>query len=149
MSLVRVRLAEEKAWVTYKGPPRPDSIFKTREELEIEVENGAIALQILENIGMHVWFRYQKYRQEYALSVPGRPEEKVHLALDETPIGNYAEFEGSEDGVRATASALGFAESKFLRASYYSLYAQYCSERGESPGHMLFPVEQAVKNLPI
>lgn len=148
-SLLRVRLAANKAWMTYKGPPKLEGIFKTREELEIEVQSGSVALRILENLGMRVWFRYQKHRQEYAMTVPGKPEEKVHLALDETPVGNYVEFEGSEDGIRKTAEAMGFNESMFLQASYYALYAQYCGDRGESPGDMVFPDEQTVKNLPI
>ncbi len=149
MSLVRVRIAGDKAWLTYKGPPRTEGIFKTREELEIEVENGAIALRILEILGLQVSFRYQKYRQEFAVPAPGIPGESVHVALDETPVGNFAEFEGSEHGIRAAAGAMGIDESRFLRASYYSLYLQYCSERGESPSHMVFPEEQPAKNLPI
>ena len=149
MSLLRVRIAQGKAWITYKGPPRPDGVFKTREELEVAVEDGLVALQILEHLDMRVRFRYQKYRQEYALCVPGKPEERVHLALDETPVGNYVEFEGSEDGIRATAAAMGFEQSRFLRGSYYSLYMRYCDERGESPGDMVFPEGQTMKNLPI
>ena len=148
-SLMRVRFAENRAWITYKGPPQVESIFKIREELETEVEDGSAALRILESLGLRVWFRYQKYRQEHALTVPGKREERIHLALDETPVGNYAEFEGSEDGIRNTAEALGFNESMFLRASYYALYMQYCSDRGESPGDMVFPDEQIMKNLPI
>lgn len=149
MSLVRVRVTENRAWVTYKGPPRAEGIFKTREELETPVEDGAVALRILQNLGMQVWFRYQKYRQEYDLRVPGNPAERIHLALDETPVGIYAEFEGSENGIRAAAAALGISESKFIRVSYYSLYREFCSERGESPSHMVFPEEQPAKNLPI
>ncbi len=149
MSLLRVRIAGDRAWITYKGPPRAEGIFKTREELEVEVENGARVLRILEMLGLQVSFRYQKYRQEFAVPVQGTPGESVHVALDETPVGNFVEFEGSESGIRAAAGAMGIDESKFLRASYYSLYLQYCSERGESPSHMVFPEEQPAKNLPI
>ncbi len=149
MSLVRVRLTGKKSWITYKGPPRAGGIFKTREELEVAVEDGTIALHIMENLGMQVTFRYQKYRQEYALAVPDRQGESVHVALDETPVGCFAEFEGSEEGIRAVAAAAGFDESMFLRSSYYSIYVQSCIERGETPSHMLFPEEQPAKNLPI
>ncbi len=149
LSLLRVRLAQGRAWVTYKGPPKAEGIFKTREELEMSVEDGSTAMRILENLEMRVWFRYQKYRQEFAFSAPGTAEEAVRVALDETPVGNYAEFEGSESGIRVAASAMGFEESSFLRGSYYSLYLHYCEERGEPPGHMVFRDEQAVKNIPI
>ena len=55
-------------------------------------------LQVLERIGMSVCFRYQKYRREFAIG-------EVHVAVDETPIGNYVEFEGSEDGIRESGCA--------------------------------------------
>ena len=149
MLLLRVRLVGGKAWLTYKGPPRPEGIFKVREELEISVEDGSVALRILENLDLRVWFRYQKYREEYAVPVPGESGQEIHLALDETPIGTYAEFEGAEEAIRATASALGFDESKFVRASYYSLYLQYCGSRGEVAGHMVFPGGEIAKNLAV
>jgi adenylate cyclase class 2 len=148
-SLVRVRLTESRSWLTYKGPPQAGGVFKTREELETPVEDGAVALQILQNLGMQIWFRYQKYRQEYDLRVPGNPLERVHLALDQTPVGSFAEFEGSEEGIRATAAAMGLSESGFIRTSYYTLYREYCSERGESPGHMVFPEGPSAANQPI
>jgi adenylate cyclase class 2 len=130
--LLRIRFAEGLGFLTYKGPPRPDGIFKTREEMETRLEDGAVMLQVLERIGMCVCFRYQKYRREFAL-------DGVHVAVDETPIGNYVEFEGSEEGIRNLARKMGIAESHFLRASYYSLYLEYCRQGGgEAPQFMVF-----------
>ncbi|HYK88215.1 MAG TPA: class IV adenylate cyclase [Acidobacteriota bacterium] len=148
-SLIRIRIAGDKAWITFKGPPRLEGVFKTREELETAVGDGTLVLQILEKLGLQVSFRYQKYRQEYALSVRCNGREKVLVSLDETPVGCFAEFEGSEDAIRAAAAAMGLDESKFLRTSYYSLYLQFCSERGEFPSHMVFPVDEPATNLPI
>jgi adenylate cyclase class 2 len=130
--LLRIRLTSGKHGIlTFKGSPRPDGIFKTREELETGLEDSSTALQILEGIGMHVGFRYQKYRREYSL-------EGVHVAVDETPIGNYVEIEGDEAGIRNLAGKLGFNETQFVRMSYYSLYLEYCRERGETPHFMVF-----------
>jgi adenylate cyclase class 2 len=129
--LLRIRFAGDRGFLTYKGPPRPEGIFKTREELETKLESGADMLQILERIGMRVCFRYQKYRQECVL-------DGVHVAVDETPIGNYVEFEGSEEGIRDLARKMGISESQFLRFSYYSLYLEYCQQRGEAPQFMIF-----------
>lgn len=129
--LLRIRFADGRHFLTFKGAPRPNGMFKTREELETTLEDGSILLQALERIGMSVSFRYQKYRQEFAFG-------EVHVAVDETPIGNYAEFEGSETGIRELAHRMGIDESRFLRSSYYSLYLDYCRERGESPGFMVF-----------
>jgi adenylate cyclase, class 2 len=129
--LLRVRLAAGECVLTYKGPPRREGIFKTREELETRIEDAAGLLQILERIGMRVWFRYQKYRREFAL-------DGVQVAVDETPIGNYVEIEGSEEGIRGLARKLGIGEPEFLRLSYYALYLEHCQNRGLAPQYMVF-----------
>lgn len=129
--LLRIRFAGGQSYLTFKGPPREDGVFKTREELETGVEDGAILLQVLERIGMRVGFQYQKYRREFLL-------DGVHVAVDETPIGNYAEFEGSEERIRSLARRMGIAESRFLRVSYYSLYLEYCQRTGKAPELMVF-----------
>ena len=132
--LLRIRFADGRHFLTYKGPPRSNGIFKTREELETMLENGSILLQTLERIGMSVSFRYQKYRREFAFG-------EVHVAVDETPIGNYAEFEGSETGIRELTHKMGIDESRYLRSSYYSLYLDYCREKNKVPGFMVFEGE--------
>jgi hypothetical protein len=60
------------------------------------------------------------------------------VAIDETPIGNYVEFEGSENGIRDVTGKLGIAETQYLRSSYYSLYLEYCRKNGETPKYMVF-----------
>lgn len=137
--LIRVRSSGGKCFLTFKGPPKPEGPFKTREELETEVGSATIAREILERLGMKALFRYQKLREEYRVLSRGRTGAPVCLSLDETPIGNYAELEGSEQGIRELAECMGFSESLFLRASYYFLYIEYCRERGESQGNMVFP----------
>jgi predicted adenylyl cyclase CyaB len=137
--LIRVRRAGYTSLLTFKGPPRSDGLFKVREELETEIESGDTIIEILEKLGLRVWFRYQKYREEFRISTQGAAGEEVHVAIDETPVGGYSEIEGSEQGIREVAGAMGFGESHYLRGSYYSLYLQYCRERGLSPTHMVFP----------
>lgn len=129
--MVRVRNADGQAFLTYKGSPRPEGIFKVREELETRIEFSETALQILERLGMRICFRYQKYRREFEV-------DKVKVAVDETPIGDYAEFEGSEDAILDLARKMRIEPSSFLRASYYSLYVEYCEKRGETPSYMIF-----------
>jgi predicted adenylyl cyclase CyaB len=129
--LIRIRNADGQGVFTYKGPPLPEGVFKIREELEIKIESAEIALQILEKLGMHVCFRYQKYRREFTAN-------KVTVAVDETPIGNYAEFEGDEADILGLARKMGIDPSEFLRASYYSLYVENCDKKGEPPSFMIF-----------
>jgi adenylate cyclase class 2 len=129
--LVRIRLVEGRGVLTYKGPPRPDGLFKTREELETGLENAGLALQIFQQIGMQVYFRYQKYRQEFEL-------DGVLIAIDETPIGNYVELEGAKESIRSLAQKLGFKESQFVSLSYYALYEENCRNMGMIPRFMVF-----------
>jgi adenylate cyclase, class 2 len=131
--LVRIRFAGDKAFLTYKGPPRAEGIFKTREELETRLDNGSITLKILEQLGMQAWFRYQKYRREFE-------SDGVQIAVDETPVGNYVEFEGTEEAICGLAARMGIDSSCFLRVSYYSLYLDFCRQTGKSPGHMVFEI---------
>lgn len=128
---LRVRFAEGRSVLTFKGRPQPGGVFKSREELELEVADGDAMLQILERLGMNVGFRYQKHRREFAIG-------DVHVAVDETPVGTYVEFEGTEEGIRRLTALMGIAETEFIRLSYYSLYLEACRNRGEAPGFMVF-----------
>ncbi len=136
--LLRVRKTKGKESVTFKGPPRPSGLFKSREEHETVVESADTMLKIFEQIGMKAWFRYEKYREEFSVSASSGLPGEILVALDATPIGDYAELEGSEQGIRGLAEKLGIVESQFLRDSYYSLFVRFCRERGEEPEHMVF-----------
>ena len=136
--LLRVRKTKGKGSVTFKGPVRPLGIFKSREEHETVVQNADTMLEIFQDIGMKIWFRYEKYREEFSVPVSSGPPGEIVVSLDDTPIGKYAELEGSEEGIREIAGKLGFSESQFLRDSYYSLFARFCRDHGEGPGHMVF-----------
>lgn len=139
--LLRVRAAGGVASVTFKGPPAESALYKIREELEMRVESAAAALRIFEQLGLHVWFRYQKYRTEYRIG--GRDEDsRVSLALDETPIGAYAEFEGGQEAIRQAAASMGYTSSQFLRDSYYGLYLEFCRARGLPAADMVFDERQ-------
>ena len=52
--------------------------MKLREELETSIGDGALVLAMLERLGFRVWFRSEKYREEFALA-------DVVIAIDETP----------------------------------------------------------------
>lgn len=139
--LLRVRKTKGEESVTFKGPPQPSALFKSREEVETRVESAETMLRLFELVGMKVWFRYQKYREEYSIPISGGPASRIKVALDSTPIGDYAELEGPEGGIREIAEKLGLAESQFLRESYYALFAEFCRRRGEYPEHMVFSAQ--------
>lgn len=132
-SALRVRMESGRSLLTFKGPVQP-SAMKLREELETIVGDGTLMLRILEELGLHVWFRYQKYREEFAL-------EDVVVAIDETPVGTFVEIEGGEHGIAVFAEALGRKPADYVVDSYRSLFVRYCEERGLPPTHMLFDDE--------
>ena len=127
-SLLRVRIEPEGATLTFKGPPQP-SPMKLREEIETRIADGPAQLRVLEAIGFGVWFRDEKYREEFAAL-------GVIVAVDETPLGAFIEIEGGHDGITAMARALGLVD--YVLDSYRGLYAQWCATRGTEPANMLF-----------
>jgi adenylate cyclase class 2 len=128
--VLRVRIESGRSLLTFKGPVQP-SIMKLREELETVVGDGPLVLRVLEELGFRVWFRYQKYREEFAL-------EDVIIAVDETPVGAFVEIEGGDRGIVDVAGALGRGPADYLVDSYRRLYMLDCDARGVPPGDMLF-----------
>ena len=121
-SALRVRTESGRSLLTFKGPVQP-AIMKLREELETVVGDGALIVRVFEELGFRVWFRYQKYREEFSLG-------EVIVAVDETPVGTFVEIEGSERGIAATADALGRRPSDYLLESYRTLFVRHCQEQG-------------------
>ena len=132
-SVLRVRVESGRGFLTFKGPVQPSTV-KVREELETVVGDGTLMVHVLEELGFHVWFRYQKYREEFAL-------DDVIIAIDETPVGTYVEIEGGEDGIATTAEALGRRTCDYLLDSYRCLFVRYCEEHGLPATDMLFADE--------
>ena len=133
-SVLRVRAAGGRSTLTYKGPGAIGGRHKSREELEIAISDAATALSILENLGFHRVFRYQKYRTEYS-----QPGARGLVTLDETPIGCYLEVEGSPRWIDRTARKLGFRDEDYITVSYGALYLHFCAVQGTRPADMAFP----------
>ena len=128
--VLRVRMENGKSRLTFKGPVEP-GIMKIREEIETVVGDGNILLRVLQELGLHVWFRYEKYREEFA-------HEDVIVAVDETPVGTFVEIEGSERGINTTAEALGRTTSDYIQDSYRGLFLRHREEFGIAGPDMVF-----------
>ena len=128
--VLRVRMENGKSRLTYKGPVQP-SVMKVREELETVVGDGEVLLRVFRELGLHVWFRYEKYREEFA-------HEDVIVAIDETPVGVFVEIEGSEQGIAEMTRALGRTPADYLVDSYRSLFLQHREECGLTGSDMVF-----------
>ena len=129
-SVLRIRTEDGQSRLTFKGPPQP-SRMKLREELETAVEDGGILHEVLTRLGFRVWFRYQKYREEFDGA-------EAIVAIDETPIGVYIEVEGSEAGIGRVAAALGRSPDAYILDSYRGLFAKHRASRGLAADHMVF-----------
>jgi len=128
--VLRVRTEGGKSRLTFKGPVQAASV-KTREELETVVGDGAVLRRVLEELGLHVWFRYEKYREEFA-------REDVIFAIDETPVGVFVEIEGSEQGIAAAAEALGRSPADYVLDSYRGLFLKCRDALGLTGSDMVF-----------
>lgn len=133
--VLRVRVECGKSRVTFKGPVQP-SPMKLREEAETVVGSGEVLLRVFEELGLHVWFRYEKYREEFS-------HEDVTVAIDETPVGVFVEIEGSERGIEEMTRALGRSPDDYLLDSYRALFLQYRDAHGLTGPDMLFDATPA------
>lgn len=116
--VLRLRRVDGRAVLTYKEP-RPDLTgetgMKVARELECEVGRDEALAAILEGLGFAPNYRYQKYREVFAL-------DDLVVTIDETPIGMFVELEGSVEGIRAAAARLGWGKERFIKESYRALH---------------------------
>ena len=131
--VLRIRSDNGRSMLTFKGPVQAGAM-KLREEHETVVSDGSVLRVVLEELGMHVWFRYEKYREEFAA-------EDLTIAIDETPVGTYVEIEGGEDAIVAMAQALGREPEDFILDSYRALFIQRREACGLTGSDMVFTQE--------
>jgi len=127
--LLRVRQFAGRCLLTFKGVARQSRHFKIREERETEVQDLETLGVILGRLGLEVFFRYEKYRTSYLLRLRGR--RSIALSVDETPIGNYLEIEGTEADIHRVAEKLGFDQDAFIKESYLALFAKSRSRKSQ------------------
>ena len=127
---LRIRRDGDHGYLTFKGPPTPGPT-KAREEIEVRVEDPAIAERILLSLGYQRTFRSEKYREEYSLG-------GGHLAIDDAPIGTYVEIEATTAEIARISALLGKTTKDYVLDSYAGLYVAWCEARGIEPTEMTF-----------
>ncbi|MBV8206673.1 MAG: class IV adenylate cyclase [Acidobacteria bacterium] len=131
-ALLRLRQYGERWVLTYKeGRPKPEERHKSRREIETVIAEGSAMEGILQALGYEVIFRYEKFRSEWSDGVG-------HVVIDETPIGNFAEIEGSPEWIDATAARLGVSPGEYITRSYADLWFRWKEETGSRARHMTF-----------
>ena len=128
--LLRLRIEKRGSILTYKGPPRFEGPVKIRDEYESGVEDHEAIRELLEHLGYRVATRYQKRRDEWRVG-------GITVALDNTPMGDFVEFEG--EGAEKLSARCGFAAESAEPTTYPALDADYRRDPPDEPEEMLFP----------
>ena len=63
-------------------------------------------------------FVYEKLRTEWA-------DNEGHVVVDVTPIGDFAELEGSSEWIDRIAAKLGISPANYMKASYGQLFQEW------------------------
>jgi adenylate cyclase, class 2 len=138
LRLRRISLQEggTRAIVTYKGPASRE-VYKSREEIEFEVSDPEAFTLVLERLGYHPGFCYEKYRATFKASGdPGL------ITVDQTPIGIFLELEGPPEWIDSTARRLGLPIAGFLTVSYPGLYREHREQHPDAPPNMTFDLQE-------
>lgn len=137
--ILRLRQYAGRWLVTHKRIPDSgigEDRHKHRVETETEVADGAVLAEMFVSLGLVRAFRYEKWRTEWSDGVG-------HCVVDETPIGNFAELEGTAEWIDAAAARLGVSPDAYMTLSYGRLYEQWCAEHSVVPSDLTFEAVQA------
>ncbi len=132
--ILRIRSYNGRWTVTHKRLPDKQpgvDTHKHRIETESEVEDGRAFEEIFASLGLVAAFRYEKWRTEWH-------DGEGHCVVDETPIGNYAELEGTPEWIDRAAGRLGLSRSDYITLSYGRLFEQWCTEHGALAADLTF-----------
>ena len=132
-------------WIdTQKRPPannHDDAPYKERLETETHVEDGGAMEAVFLELGYAPIFRYEKFRTEF-LDRAG----DGHLVLDETPIGNFAELEGTPDWIDGSLQRLCVGSESCFTDSYGRMFLDWKARTNSPVNHMTvdeIPVHKA------
>ena len=131
--LLRIRQYGDRWVLTHKAPVQSsaNSAHKVRAETETEVEDGRTLGAIFERLGFAPMFIYEKLRTEWA-------DNEGHVVVDVTPIGDFAELEGSSEWIDRIAAKLGISQANYVKASYGQLFQDWKRATGHPATNMTF-----------
>lgn len=112
--VLRIRRYGNRWTLTHKSRGQ-SARHKVRTETEMDIPDGETMAAIFASLGYQPTFRYEKVRSEWT-------DGKGHVVLDETPIGNFGEIEGTAQWIDGTAKKLGLVVADYITASYAALF---------------------------
>ena len=132
--ILRLRHYCGKWKVTHKRVPdsgAAEDRHKHRVEIETEVTDGDALAEIFQLIGLIAAFRYEKWRTEWG-------DGTGHCLVDQTPIGNFAELEGTPEWIDSAAGRLDVDHSQYMTLSYGRLFEQWREEHHSTAQDLTF-----------
>jgi adenylate cyclase, class 2 len=139
--LLRLR-QDDRARVTFKEKTRVENGIRTRTEIELTVDNFAVARKLFESLGYQATVIYEKYRVVYRLG-------DVEVTLDELPFGNFVEIEAPNNAmIEGVAQMLRLDWSKGIGFNYMGLFEIVRERLGFSFNDMTFENFREVEVLP-
>jgi adenylate cyclase class 2 len=128
--LLRLRKYGDSWVLTHKAKGKAGR-HKSRVELQTNIQDGKEMDAILRALGFAPIFRYEKYRAEWSDGVG-------HVVLDETPIGNFGEIEGTPRWIDRTARALGISSSDYITSTYAPMFFEWKQRTSSKATEMTF-----------
>jgi adenylate cyclase, class 2 len=132
--ILRIRNYAGRCLLTHKRLPDAgpgEDRHKHRIETETEVSDGDALAQVFLSLGLVAAFRYEKWRTEWQ-------DGEGHCVVDETPIGDFAELEGSPEWIDRTAQRLGIQTAQYITLSYGRLFDQWRQQQGSLAQDLTF-----------
>jgi len=132
--ILRIREYAGRTVLTHKRLPDfgpGEDKHKHRIETETEVADGHALVQVFLSLGLRPAFRYEKWRTEWR-------DGEGHCVVDETPIGRFAELEGSAEWIDRVAAKLAVDPSQYITLSYGRLFDLWRAEHGSTAEDLTF-----------
>jgi adenylate cyclase class 2 len=139
--ILRIRSYAGRWTLTHKRLPGAGSAAEDRHKHRVETETGiahgdALA-ELFLSLGLVAAFRYEKWRTEWT-------DADGHCVIDETPIGNYAELEGSPAWIDRTALSFGVDPDDYITLSYGRLFDQWRMQHRSAAEDLTFAAVAAM-----
>jgi adenylate cyclase class 2 len=132
--ILRIRDYAGRCLLTHKRLPDAgpgEDRHKHRVETETEVSDGEALAQVFLSLGLVPAFRYEKWRTEWE-------DGEGHCVVDETPIGDFAELEGSAEWIDQAAERLSIDAGQYITLSYGRLFDMWREQHGSAAQDLTF-----------
>ena len=132
--ILRIRDYAGRCILTHKRLPDSgpgEDRHKHRIETETEVSDGEAMARVFLSLGLVPAFRYEKWRTEWT-------DGEGHCVVDETPIGDFAELEGTAEWIDRAAARLGIDPARYITLSYGRLFDLWREQHDSGAEHLTF-----------